>query len=92
MTPPTLTLSGDDAPTIDARAALLTLRYADLATYARRCSADDAAVRALASHTVVDAIAEQHPAYGAPYDSGPTVVVYTLRPRAPTTESPKPRR
>ena len=87
-----LALSGDNAPALAFDGARLTLRYADLAAYSARCSSDDAAVRALASHVVTDASVEQPRVIGAPADSGPMVVTYVLAPKPLPTESPKPRR
>jgi len=89
-----LTLPGDDAPAVAFDGARLTLRYDALAAYSRRCSADDAVVRALASHVVVDACVEQPCVIGAAADSGPMVATYVLAaaPKSLPTESPKPRR
>jgi hypothetical protein len=91
----TLTLDGADAPTITHDGARLTLAYADLAAYERRCSADDAAVRALASHVVTDASLAQRPIYhGGPLATGPMVATYVLAPSAKPSpnEQPKTRR
>ena len=100
-----ITLPGDDAPSIAFDGSRLVLTYA-AGAYARRCSADDAAVRALASHTVVSAEAEAVAVIGAPVDaSTPQRVTYALA-AAPvaveslaapvespsSTTSPKPRR
>jgi len=90
-----LTLPGDDAPAVAFDGARLTLAYADLAAYGRRCSADDAAVRALASHVVTDASVAQRPIYhGGPLATGPMVATYVLAPSAKPSpnEQPKTRR
>lgn len=90
-----LTLPGDDAPAVAFDGARLTLAYADLAAYGRRCSADDAAVRALASHVVTDARVAQQPIYhGGPLATGPMVATYALSPSAKPSpnEQPKTRR
>jgi len=88
-----LTLPGDDAPAVAFDGARLTLAYADLATYERRCSADDAAVRALASHVVTDASVAQRPIYhGGPLATGPMVATYVLAPKPSPNEQPKTRR
>jgi len=88
-----LTLPGDDAPAVAFDGARLTLAYADLAAYERRCSADDAAVRALASHVVTDASVAQQPIYhGGPLATGPMVATYALAPKPSPNEQPKTRR
>jgi hypothetical protein len=88
-----LTLPGDDAPAVAFDGARLTLAYADLAVYSRRCSADDAAVRALASHVVTDARVAQQPIYhGGPLATGPMVATYALAPKPSPNEQPKTRR
>lgn len=88
-----LALPGDDAPAVAFDGARLTLRYDALDAYSRRCSADDAAVRALASHVVVDASVEQRPIYhGGPLATGPMVATYALTPKPSPTEQPKTRR
>ncbi len=88
-----LTLPGDDAPAVAFDGARLTLAYADLAAYERRCSADDAAVRALASHVVTDASVAQRPIYhGGPLATGPMVATYVLAPKPSPNEQPKTRR
>lgn len=87
-----LSLTGDNAPVVALDGARLTLRYDDLVAYSRRCTADDLAVRALASHVVIDANVEQPRVIGAPAGSGPMVATYTLAPKPLPTESPKPRR
>ena len=87
-----LALPGDDAPAVVFDGARLTLRYDALDAYARRCSADDAAVRAMASHVVVDASVEQICVIGAPAGSGPMVATYALAPKPSPTEQPKTRR
>ena len=92
-----LDLDGDDAPVVSHVGASLSLRYADPVSYSRRCSADDATVRALASHVVTSASAEQQvPYFGGLLANGPMITTYVLAPRAapqdhPST-SPKPRR
>jgi hypothetical protein len=91
----TLALPGDDAPAVAFDGARLTLTYADLAAYGRRCSADDAAVRALASHVVTDASVAQRPIYhGGPLATGPMVASYALSASAKPSpnEQPKTRR
>ena len=88
-----LTLPGDDAPVVAFDGARLTLTYADLAAYGRRCSADDAAVRALASHVVTDASVAQRPIYhGGPLATGPMVATYALAPKPSPHEQPTTRR
>lgn len=88
-----LSLPGDDAPAVAFDGARLTLAYADLAAYERRCSADDAAVRALASHVVTDARVAQQPIYhGGPLATGPMVAAYALSPKPSPNEQPKTRR
>jgi hypothetical protein len=88
-----LSLPGDDAPAVAFDGARLTLAYADLATYERRCSADDTAVRALASHVVTEASVAQRPIYhGGPLATGPMVATYALAPKPPPNEQPKTRR
>ena len=88
-----LSLPGDDAPAVALDGARLTLTYADLAAYSRRCSADDAAVRALASHVVTDASVEQRPIHhGGPLATGPMVATYALAPKPSPNEQPKTRR
>ena len=89
-----LALPGDNAPAVAFDGARLVLRYDDLAAYSRRCTADDLAVRALASHVVTDASAEQPRVIGAPADSGPMVVTYVLAlaPKPSPAEQPKTRR
>ena len=90
-----LALPGDDAPAVAFDGARLTLRYDALDAYSRRCSADDAAVRALASHVVVDASVEQRPIYhGGPLETGPMVATDARPPsvKPSLTGHPKTRR
>jgi hypothetical protein len=87
-----LTLPGDDAPALAFDGARLTLTYA-AGVYARRCSADDAAVRALASHVVTSAEVDALECIGVPTSSDtPQRVTYALAPKLTPTEQPKPRR
>ena len=88
-----LTLHGADAPTITFDGARLTLTYA-AGTYASRCNADDAAVRALPGYVVTSAEVDALVTIGVPVSSDtPQRATYTLAPKtSPSNESPKPRR
>lgn len=88
-----LTLHGADAPTIAFDGARLTLAYA-AGTYASRCNADDAAVRALPGFVVTSAEVDAVVTIGVPVSSDtPQRATYALAPKPSlSNESPKPRR